>query len=148
MTEFIKKITCRTVGCEAKAGESFVIMGKLRRGVMAVTNFGEYVRFGGDFEAVNEATGEVFRSAVFLCPGIMEDVLHSALQSAQETDKTASAEFALRFSTKEDKSAARGYVWTAEFLLEAATDDPLTRLRAAIEDQLKLPAPEKKKAAA
>lgn len=141
--EFLKKITARTVGCEAKPGVSFVIYGKLRRSSVAQSNYGDYVRFGGDFEAVNEQTGQVFRSSVFLSPGIMEDVLHSAVQGAQEQDKQASAEFAVRFKTVKDAEAARGYIWKGEFLTKPSADDPLTRLRASLEGKVKsLPAPE------
>lgn len=143
MTEHLKKITARTVGCEAKPGVSFVVYGKLRRSTVASSNYGEYVRFGGDFEAVNEQSGEVFRSSVFLSPGIMEDTLHSAIQAAQETDKAASAEFAVRFKTVKDAEAARGYVWKGEFLTKPSADDPLTRLRVSLEGKVKsLPAPE------
>lgn len=141
MVEIVKKITARDVACEGKIGDSFIIFGRLMRATPAASQYGEYVKFGGQFGAVNEQTKKEYRSAVFLAPGIAEDQLYSALQSVQETDKSATCEFAFRFKTKADKTAARGYVWTAEPLVKPSGDDPLIRLRGQIEGLPEIEAP-------
>ena len=142
----IKKITSRTVGCEAETDQSFVVYGKVMRATPMESQFGPYVKFGGQFMAVNEIDGKQFRSAVFLAPGIAEDQIYSALQTAQELSKSASAEFALRFKTVEDKKSARGYIWVAETLIEPESDDPLERLTRQISGDVPKLAPPAKKA--
>ena len=143
---FLKKITAREVGCESKPGESFVVIGRINRATPQNGQNGPYVKFGGNFHAINEQTGKEFASAVFLSPGIAEDVLYSGLMDAQETgDKTASTEFAMRFKTMATEADAKGrrnamgYIWHSEFLIEPAGDDPLARLMASVEDKINRP---------
>ena len=144
--EFIKKITSRTVGTEKSVGESFVIMGKIMRAKANENQYGPYTTFGGQFLAVNEKTAKEYSSAAFIPPGISEDLLMSALQSAQEKDTNASVEFAMRYRTKADDKSAIGYVWACEFLQKPSADDPTERLMSSLKDKLKLAPPEKAKA--
>ena len=129
MTAMIKKITARTVGCSGKVGESFTVIGKLLRAVQATTDRGPYIRFGGVFEAVNDDSGEVFRSASLIVPSVAEELLHSALGTAQAEDEHAAVGIAFRFYTKEDQTAITKYIWAVDQLADPFASDPLEDLR-------------------
>lgn len=129
MTEMVKKITSRSVGCEKKPGEGFIVIGKCMRMQRAETDKGEYMRFGGLFEAQNIVTGQLVRSATLIVPGVVEEMVASAVHLALAEDEHATVEIAFKFYTHEDKSAVIGYFWKADQLVEPFTTDPLADLR-------------------
>lgn len=145
MPEILKKLTARTVGCLTEPGQSFVLLGRVMRAVPGSSQFGEFIVFKGQFQAINEVTGGEFTATQAIAPSIGEDMLYNAVREAQGDDKNAMVEIAMRFKTVEvDRAKApMGYEWRCEPLVEASTDDPLSRLRDTISGKLQLPKPEK-----
>jgi len=134
MAEMIRKITARTVGCEGKLGESFTVIGAVYRTDEGKSDFGPFIRFGGMFEAMNEQTGELFRSAILIIPKVVEDILMSAFQAAKGDveDHNANVKIAVRFKTIKNTGKRPGgteYVWAAEMLKDPVTVDPLADVR-------------------
>lgn len=150
--EIVRKITARTVGCEAEPGQEFLVYGRCNRTLEKSTDKGPYLLFKGQFEAFNTKNGKLFASTQVIAPGVGEDMIGIGLSDAQRDDPRASVEFGMRFYTEEAdrKTSPVGYVWKCEPLSEPSGDDPMARLRRQISDQVPalqkaLPAPEKSK---
>lgn len=104
------------------------------------SDLGPYVKFNGQFRALNIETGEVFRSAAMLLPKFLEEELAGAM-GAGESAKAS--EFALEIGVKYDKTAATSYVYTADSLVQMAESDQMKQLEQRIRDDnpKALPAP-------
>lgn len=87
-------------------------------------DFGPYVRFIGQFQAINIRDGRVFAAAMCLLPKFLEDELAGAL--GQEGAKTV--EFGFEISVKYDKSAATSYVFLSDSLLAPVSDEANARI--------------------
>lgn len=148
MSEFIRKITKGTIGIENKPDQSFVAYGKVHRATAAESQYGPFIRFKGFFEAINEQTGEVFTSNSMILPGVFEDALITALDSAHEQEANSSVEFAVRLKTVPVPESVYGYEWRAEPLKEPSEDNVLSRLRNEFKNKLQITAPKKAPAAA
>ncbi len=126
MTTHLRKITARTMGLDkAKAGQSFTLLGKVRRSEQGQSDYGPFVKFRGTFEGVNEQTGQAAQASVAILPGgLMEDELLEALEQA-----SGAVNVALRFAMVEDSGSPVGVSWTVERLLDTEESDPLADLR-------------------
>lgn len=102
-----------------------------------------YVKFLGQFRAINLKTGEVFNSATLILPAFMEEQLHGALSSGS----AQSAEFAFEISAQGDqpgkKKLATGYTYIAKPLLQMGESSALAALEAKISNVKQLAAPSK-----
>lgn len=138
--EHKRKITARTMGIQKfKEGQSFTLIGRVRRYETGQTDYGPFVKFRGMFEAVNETTGEQAASSVAIFPGgLLEDSLIEAIETANKDGGGASVDIAIRFSMVADETSPVGYRWSAEQLVEQRDTDPLADLRS----KVALPAPE------
>ncbi len=99
------------------------VYGVAKKAKLGTSDYGDFVRFLGDFRAVNMKTGKLYRSSVLLLPRFLEDDLAAALGG-----EGTAAEFAVEISAKYDKSAATQYVYLADSLVEAAETDAMKAL--------------------
>lgn len=99
-----------------------------------------FVALVGNFEAVNEESGEVFRSGVLYLPAGIHDMLTSAVSKKGESEYV---QFALDIRAVKASNPA-GYSYEARSLTPASTVDPLDQLRNGI--AARLSAPESKEA--
>lgn len=106
------------------------------------SDFGAFLKFNGQFRALNIETGAVYRSAALLLPKFLEDELAGALGSM---DAPKPSEFAIEIGAKYDKTSATSYVFTANSLVETSESDQMKQLESRIrsENPRALPAPAK-----
>ena len=166
---FENKISLKSIGVQPKTGQPITegpvahIYGSARNYLVGTSTYGEFVKFRGDFEATNLATGESYRSANLLLPDIASTLLITALHAAgakHGTVKTATTaenpgepatapvEFAIEIGirkTKNDKPGGAGYEFTLRPLIETRDSDPIAALRKHVKehgnDKKSLPAP-------
>lgn len=111
------------------------------------SDHGPYVKFIGQFKAVNLRTGEIFISSTLLLPKFMEEQLHGHLSAGE----TRSVEFGFEIGVEGDrpgmKASALGYQYTAKPLMAMSENSALAALEAKLGGVAALPAPDKRKAA-
>lgn len=110
------------------------------------TDYGEWIAFKGDFEAITP-DGEIFRSGTVHVQEPFQEMLLSALQNAKQADENGSIQFAARVSIvppRKGKPSATGYEYRVTPLVEAADSSPMLSLREKAQQAAKsLPAPDK-----
>lgn len=90
------------------------------------SNFGEWVAFTGNFEAVNVNNGEIFRSNIVFLPEPAHSLLLGTLQRAGEN---ASVQFGFLIGVKASSKGSLGYEYTTQPIVEQTENDPLLALR-------------------
>lgn len=103
------------------------VVGIAGRAKPGTSDYGPFIKFQGQFQATNLATGEVFRSAALLLPKFLEDDLIGAM-SIKGSDDVKQAEFAIRLSAIADDKSATKYVYVADSLIEPQESAPLAAL--------------------
>lgn len=104
------------------------------------SDYGAFVRFNGQFRAMNLATGELFRAATMLLPRFLEEELAAVLADANALN----AEFGVRITAKFDEDASTKYVYLADPIVEPKETAQLADLTERIgKARLALPAPGK-----
>lgn len=102
-----------------------------------------YVKFLGQFRAINLKTGEVFNSSTMILPQFIEEQLHGILSAGG----AQSVEFAVEISAQGDKPGAKpsatGYTYSVKPLLQMGENSALAALEAKFSNVAKLPAPGK-----
>jgi hypothetical protein len=96
------------------------------------TNFGEWLSFSGQFEAVDSESGEVFQSANLFLPDVAQNLLFPAVM---DESNISGVTFAFDVGVKEDKSAdgqGAGYNFTVSSILEVKETDAMAHLKAAL----------------
>lgn len=149
--EALRKITLGTINAQPdadevakmeKSGKPLAladIFGIARRFKPGVSTLGEYVKFVGQFKAVNLVTKEQFTAPVVILPKFLEEQLYAVMGS---NDAAQDVQFGFRISAKYDKKAATKYVYAAASLMKPSENDPLALLEATIAENAKaLPAP-------
>ncbi|MEG9862950.1 MAG: hypothetical protein V6Z82_06960 [Flavobacteriales bacterium] len=140
----IKKLTVKTVVGNLKAmvkagdvteGAIMRVMGIATGQQSGTSDFGDWIAFKGKFRAINIITGEEFHSAKCLLPEVASDLVVAAMAENE------SVEFAFDIKIQLDETAATGYVYLAQPLVEAQQDDPLERLASSV--TMALPKPGK-----
>lgn len=91
---------------------------------------GDYVRFYGQFKAVNLHSGEVFMSGAMILPGVVQDALYGALG-----DDVQGVEFAVEVGCKYNADAVTKYEYFARSLIAPKETDPLVMLEARLSGQ-------------
>lgn len=99
------------------------IYGVVTRTRPGESDFGDFVRFIGQFRAVDMATGEVKAAPVVILPKFLEDELAGALAGGAKD-----VQFAVQIGVKYDKTAATSYVYMADNLIEPSQNDALTAI--------------------
>lgn len=140
---FVRKITVKNivgavkdyVPSEKEAPVMLVrVVGSVSRLAHGTSNFGgeesPWVKFLGQFKAVNLLTGEEFRAFTCLLPSIASEPLEAAVAEAD-----APVEFAFDLGVRWSDTPI-GYEYVCNPLIEPDTADPLEQLTA------RLPAPE------
>lgn len=107
------------------------------------SDYGMYVKFSGQFRAVDMRTGEEYSSGTIILPPVAQDLLLGAL----EHEGAESVQFGFKIGVRYDKEAVTKYVYDVESVVKPSEDDPMERLSLEIKRQA-LPAPEKTEAAA
>lgn len=105
--------------------------------------YGDTERLVGDFIAVNNLTGEVFRSNRCYLPSIMQDAVVAALTSSA---KGEGVQFAFQIIVVDDSENVKnltGFVYAFKPLMEVKESDQMQKLANAIGVPL-LPAEEQK----
>lgn len=142
----VRKISIKTV-CgtpdieeviKAKKIDLMDVFGIVTRMKTTTSDYGESVKFIGQFRATNLATGELFKAPSLFLPKAWEEELSAAMTTG------ANAEFALRVSVLYDKTSATKYVYDCVSLFEPQVSDAMLALEAKFsEAQKRLPAPKK-----
>lgn len=116
--------------------DAYGIAGKTKQGR---TDKGDWLAFKGEFEAITPE-GEVFRSGTIHLQQPMEDMLLSALMTAQEVQEGSTVQFAVRVSLvppKKGKPSMTGYEYRITPLVEARDAAPMLSLREQAQAALK-----------
>lgn len=111
------------------------VFGIARKAKPGTTSFGDYLRFAGQFKAVNLQTKEQFQSGAIILPRFLEEQLFSVMGA----DAVNDVQFAFRISIAYDADTrnARHYQYTAQPLLKPSENDPLSMLEKTVSDSMK-----------
>jgi len=108
------------------------------------TQYGPYIDFRGQFEAVNLATSEVFHGTRMIVPPIVEYLIEAAIQQAQQDDQDDDVVLlAFVLGVEPSDNGSLGYAYTLK-VAETKTEkdaDPFQAIRTAATKAL--PAPSK-----
>lgn len=147
--EYVTKLTTKKIGVQPgrnekpELGKTVVVatlIGIARSYKAGSSEYGEFLKFAGDFEATRVSDGETFRSARAIFPAIFADSLQTAIDS--DTDHNG-VQFAAELGVRGAENAV-GYEWTIRPIGNVSGNaDPLAALR---DEAVKaLPAPESSK---
>lgn len=152
--QYLKKITTKHVGLKTQVMEEIAlkakesagepvpvavlrVYGRVRSATQGQGQYGPWTKFGGEFEAVNQVTRDVFRSTFLCLPSMGEQILNDMLDSRDDTE--AWVQFAVDVTVLYNESSKGGtrFSYGVQPLLESTQprDDILTMLGA------KLPEP-------
>lgn len=134
----LHKISTATVGLQSALLEktaleskgvpvNVLIVGGFVTGMESgVSQFGNYIKFKGEFEGQNLLTGEVYRSGKLLLPPIAEGPISQEFEQAEG----GRLKFAMQISVEENKSTKGGvkYKYGVKPLVEPKSDDELSKL--------------------
>ncbi|AAX45597.1 ssDNA binding protein [Enterobacteria phage PR4] len=138
--EIVSKLTLKTIGAQPKphsVKENTAlasIYGRVRGKKVGQSTFGDFIKFEGEFEGVNIATGEVFRSGALILPKVLESLLAGAVDGENTVD------FAVEIWAKPSEKGNTGYEYGVKPLIEPAASDELAALRNQVKAALPAPA--------
>lgn len=130
----IRKITVKAV-CGAIDIEKLIaapdkqiklarIFGIATKAKPGASDFGEFVKFQGQFRAINLETGAEYQSGGLILPPVAQDFLEGALSG----ENVESVQFGFDITVRFDNTAIAKYVYEVTPLLEPQENDPLTLL--------------------
>ena len=132
--EILRKITLKTAGLDKTAIQAALgnnktidlmkIVGVTTSATPGQSDLGEFVKFNGQFRAINMVTGETFESTVAILPNFISQQLAGALTQSEEV------EFGLQIGAKKSNSVT-GYEYTVKPLVEPVVSDKMGALLAA-----------------
>lgn len=142
-----RKITLKTIGvtpdfeelmkAEGKKMKLAHIFGVATKAKPGQSDLGPYVKFLGQFRAVNLATKDEYESSAIILPRFLEEQLFGMLPEGG-----GNVEFAFELSARFDKDAATKYVYDARNLLPVKENAQLMDLAGRVKDAVKsLPKP-------
>lgn len=140
ITLFPKKISTQTMGlkmaqCEeiaesnqGKAVPVLRVWGIASSKTAGVTQFGPYLKFSGEFAALNYVTGEEARSQGLLLPAVAEGVVASLVDKAAKTG--GQAQIGIEITVEYNNSAKGGtkFKYGVTPLFEYKGDDALAEM--------------------
>jgi hypothetical protein len=147
--ELLRKLTIKTAGFDVgavkaaladnKTADLLKVVGITTEARPGQTEKGEFIKFGGQFRAVNLQTSELFEASTAIFPNFIADSLAAALAQSQEV------EFGILIGAKANATSVTGYEYTVRPLVEAKVSDKLGALIAAagLDAPLSLEAPAK-----
>lgn len=103
--------------------ELFDVMGVARDTMTGVSDFGDWIGFKGDFQAIRTTDGQRFRSGKCFLPEGASDLIEAAQPS-----KEKEIAFAFRIGLIVDDTANTLYEYTVESPLEPEQNDAIKRL--------------------
>lgn len=127
----VSKITVSTLDAQPKAHSVkedthvATIYGRCTKKEVGQTQYGDFVKFGGEFEGVNAQTGEAYRAGTLIVPQILEALLDNAIN----VDENNAVDFAVEVWVKPSEKSKTGYVYGIKPLIEPAESDALAQLR-------------------
>jgi hypothetical protein len=131
------KLSIKAMGCQPARGDVKTgdaprdiahIYGTVRKYETVTTNYGDSLKFTGEFEGVNLKTGEVTKSFKCFVPTVLEDLLAAALDAKQDGD--ADLQFGVCIGVEvNDKPGGTGYIFTVRPLVQTVARDALADLR-------------------
>lgn len=93
---------------------------------IGTSDFGDYIRFMGEFEAVNAATGDAYRAGKMIVPGVLEGLLDSAIS----VEDNEAVDFAVEVWVEPSERGNTGYTYNIKPLIKPKESDVLGELRA------------------
>lgn len=102
------------------------LYGRCTEKKVGTSDYGEYIRFMGEFEAVNADTGESYRAGKMIVPGVLEGLLDSAI-SVEENE---AVDFAVEVWVEPSERGNAGYTYNIKPLIKPKESDVLGELRA------------------
>lgn len=139
-TTFIPKVTLKSCGAQPaphSIKERTALMrvyGSAQKGTVGTSNYGDFIKFAGAFEAINLRTGEIFRANILILPSAAEAVLQAELANA----KDEAVEFAFEIVAMPSEKGNTGYSFAISPMHEPTRADPLRAMR----EKFALPAPQ------
>lgn len=131
--EILRKITIKAIagkidiekliGMPEKKMPLARIFGIANKATPDAGDYGAFVRFHGQFRAINLETGVEYQAGTLLLPPIAQDMLGGVLAGDAE-----SVRFGFDISVRFDNDAVTKYVYEIKPLVEASEDDPLSLL--------------------
>jgi len=92
---------------------------------------GPWIKFTGQFEAVNMQTGVLVRSGELFLPNNVTPILESQIIAGKGDEKFTGIQFAIEVGAQEDEESAVGYVFISKDLMPSdAENDLLAKMRA------------------
>lgn len=137
----VAKITIAGIGAQPKpntvVADTHVatLYGRCTDKQVGTSAYGDFIKFKGEFEGVNAATGETYRAGVLIVPNILESLLDASIN----TDDNNAVDFAVEVWVKPSEKSKTGYVYGIKPLIEPAESDALAQLRATAAKQLAAP---------
>lgn len=139
---YVKKIAMASVGLTPRGCEDLLnANGKKKTVVVRIygramdmkadaTDIGPFIKFTGEFEAVNLIDKTKYRSKVLILPSVAEQFLGDAVTSIKEDDPNAVAQFGLDITVEENRSNKGGYKFKygVQPLIDAPKRDALSML--------------------
>ena len=139
VTLFPRKISTQTMGFntqlleDAAAGQKSAvpvlrIWGIVSSATPGVSQYGSFIKFGGELAALNLLNGDEARSSQLLLPTVAEGIVKSLFDKAQKDG--GSAQIALEVCVEENISAKGGtkFRYVAKPLIEYSGEDALAEM--------------------
>jgi len=110
------------------------VVGRLSEVTTDTSQYGEFKRFSGSFNAVNLITGAEYFSSKMVLPGVSEDVLdkmYSDYIEQADDDADASITFGIDVTilpVVDPRPGSSRYTWGCENLIESKIEDPMKKL--------------------
>lgn len=147
--EPVRKITMKGLGAVPKPDQYEVgqtipvatVYGRADGYKTDTSNFGDYKKFKGEFEAVRASDGHVQIASSLIMPDVFADMLSNAVDKAEN-----GVEFSIIVCVKgvEKRDGSKGYEWSINTVRAPERSDALATLRQeTIAAVRALPAPEK-----
>lgn len=108
------------------------IMGIVNKAEADEGDNGTFIRFRGEFNAVNLVTGEDCMSTVAFLPSPIDELLHQQIVKSTDENGNAAIQFAFEITVKESEKSTTGYEYDVNSLLETKVSDPLQALKASL----------------
>lgn len=138
----VSKLTIKTLKAQPASGSITepkmiaTLYGRCNDKKVGTSDYGEFVRFKGEFEGVNADTGETYRAGAMIVPGILESLLDSAIA----VNENNAVDFAVEVWVEPSERSMTGYTYSIKPLIQPEESDALAELRNLAKG--KLPAPE------
>jgi len=150
--EPVRKITMKGLGAVPKPDQYEVgqvipvatVYGRADGYKSDTSNFGDYKKFKGEFEAVRASDGHVQIASALIMPDVFADMLASAVDQASDGGVEFSIIVCIKGVLKRDES--KGYEWAIQTVRAPERSDSLAALRQETISAVRaLPAPEARK---